>query len=1252
MSSRNPATASLGRGEARCSRRVAKRSTRPLKGEIGLAQSENGVASVEGLDNIRVERDGASVASIGSLSPISLGDSASPKTVENAVNIRYVKGDLTCPLCGVGGQTASWLLRHFSLTHPASTPYFRCTKCPFVQRNVQSVAAHMRHCTGPDERGAVINKRQARVASGDVPCGFCERTFRSLQGRGQHVRTAHPTEYHETLKAPSERGAGWTDLELKVMASREASQRLAGVVRTRVSDLRDAVPHRTIQAVYAVRKKSQYKALLESEVERQRRLPSTTEAEMEDDPVGANGRSGAESIMPRERLSSDDPGSIPLREALQGETSNDTGPIPLRVPSERLTSDDPRRNVVREALEGVSSNDPGSILVKTDALVDLNPNDPRRNVVKEALCEFLNSGSYPNNALMKRVRQFVAGSLEGRQDRFFTELWNFWRTVVPEPKEKRTPRNRGRRPPTQFGRRRRERPREREFKATQEALRRRRKTTVDQMLEGTYDPNEEEQLPSREAVESFYREKLERTTPPPATGMAASTVQSCQNVTNRPLTPTEVQAALTGMKANSAPGPDGWQTKAVLQKVPAEGLCAVLNVFLLLRWLPRELRDSRSILIPKQAGARGNLNEYRPLSITPCLSRLYARVVSRRLQDQVPFHVRQKAFVDEDGCFANIHLLRTVLKEARRQRKEVGLCLLDLSKAFDSVPHWAVEGALRAKGFDDDTVAVVRSFYEGAITRFYVSAGETDQATPIRILNGVRQGCPLSPYLFNTVLDHALQEINGDDSRGVRIGSSRVTAAAFADDLVIFGNSRFELQNTIDRVFALLTAAGLSFNAKKSMTVRLTPVRGKKIMKVISKPEFHVGDDTIPCARVSESVRYLGLDISPAGASIRDRLGKLTSWLRNVQKYRLKPEQRVEIVRSTVLGKLAYSLRNSNVNRQILEQMDRAIRGYMKKVLHLPPGTPNAWFYMNTRQGGLGLRQLRLSIPTERARALEGLSDLDDGVMHEVRSASQKELEALIRMAHGETRGARQARLKGEFLRTEWGKYAGAMTASEASYAPIFGGHAEVGGHKLVRLAQFLSGNLPTRSALHRGHTLTDQLSVRCRKCGLWCETEAHVLSGCGQMKDAYVRRHDRLVEILAQGLSSGRREVFPEMEYQLRGERFRPDVTCVTADRVDVVEVSVPFAHSPCYLEERGRQKEEKYIRPSFLEAVGRRFPGRSISVRSVVIGCRGEIPSRTKCSLTDLGIWHLRNRFQRSALFGSLWVFDVFRSQAGEYG
>lgn len=153
------------------------------------------------------------------------------------------------------------------------------------------------------------------------------------------------------------------------------------------------------------------------------------------------------------------------------------------------------------------------------------------------------------------------------------------------------------------------------------------------MLDGSFVPSQEEQLPALSDVDAFYREKLERVSDPP-TPASMDTPAGDYSIANQALTPLEVQEALKGMKRASATGPDGWQTNTVLKKVPADSLAAVLNVFLWLAWVPTELKESRSILIPKgscNGPTAKKVGSFRPLSITPALSRLYARCVSKRL---------------------------------------------------------------------------------------------------------------------------------------------------------------------------------------------------------------------------------------------------------------------------------------------------------------------------------------------------------------------------------------------------------------------------------------------------------------------------------------------------------------------------------------------------------------------------------------------------------------------------------------------
>ena len=434
---------------------------------------------------------------------------------------------------------------------------------------------------------------------------------------------------------------------------------------------------------------------------------------------------------------------------------------------------------------------------------------------------------------------------------------------------------------------------------------------------------------------------------------------------------------------------------------------------------------------------------------------------------------------------------------------------------------------------------------------------------------------------------------------------------------------------------------GLSFNPNKCTTLRSYPVRGKKCPRISSEPQFTINGISLPCTKIDGFLKYLGLHISPEG-KIQEITSKVKAWLTNLRKYRLKPEQRMEILRNRICGRVIYTLRNGEAHKGVLEGLDKQIRKAVKETLHIPPGTPNAYFYVSSKHGGLGFIQLREMIPLSRLRAFEKLTQSEDPLLRQVARLNEKDLVALYRMTRNSHKFTPDERAEA-FMRTEWGKDHESIKESKTSFAPLM---ASLRGYELVRSAQLLSGNLPTRLALHRGHTNVRE-NVTCRRCSAKTESAAHVLSDCPKVKDAYVKRHNCVRDWLARSLEGTRgREVLKEVQYQIRGERFRPDLTILTEDEIHIVEVSVPYAPSMGYLEQRSVEKEEKYLRPCFLEAVKMRFGEKRVSVRSVIVGARGGICGRAKANLISMGLGSRIACLQKTAIMGSLSVFDTFRA------
>jgi len=153
---------------------------------------------------------------------------------------------------------------------------------------------------------------------------------------------------------------------------------------------------------------------------------------------------------------------------------------------------------------------------------------------------------------------------------------------------------------------------------------------------------------------------------------------------------------LNKMKNGSAPGPDGME-KHIIQNDTREALRLFFNLILITQKRPRSWKHNKTILIPKPGKDPNKIENLRPLTISPILCRMYWGITDQRLRAYTTFCPRQKAFVSEPGCFNNIQALNKILRLAK-SRQGLVLIQLDISKAFDTIPHQAVYPALRRLG--------------------------------------------------------------------------------------------------------------------------------------------------------------------------------------------------------------------------------------------------------------------------------------------------------------------------------------------------------------------------------------------------------------------------------------------------------------------------------------------------------------------------------------------------------------------------
>ncbi|CAN0837140.1 Putative ribonuclease H protein At1g65750, partial [Linum grandiflorum] len=205
------------------------------------------------------------------------------------------------------------------------------------------------------------------------------------------------------------------------------------------------------------------------------------------------------------------------------------------------------------------------------------------------------------------------------------------------------------------------------------------------------------------------------------------------------------------------------------------------------------------------------MKDLRPISLCNVLYRILAKVLANRLRKVIPTLIseEQSAFVAGRSIIANVMVAFETIHSMKKRRAgkwgDVAV-KIDISKAYDRVEWQYLEAVLHRFGFADKWVhwmmMCVRSVH-------YMVLVNGEGVGPIVPSRGLRQGCPLSPFLFilcaeglSAVIKHAVETGRLQGSRVVR-GAPWITHLLFVDDSFFFARATFdearELRKILDR---------------------------------------------------------------------------------------------------------------------------------------------------------------------------------------------------------------------------------------------------------------------------------------------------------------------------------------------------------------------------------------------------------------------------------------------------------------------
>jgi hypothetical protein len=454
----------------------------------------------------------------------------------------------------------------------------------------------------------------------------------------------------------------------------------------------------------------------------------------------------------------------------------------------------------------------------------------------------------------------------------------------------------------------------------------------------------------------------------------------------------DVHARIARTRSNTAPGPDGLERKHVSTPDAKEMIRILFNLILTTSILPSAWDTNRTILIPKQGNDHGKINNFRPITISSILCRMYWGIIDMKLRKVFSFSPRQKGFIHETGCFTNIRMFNEILRSAKR-RTGMTAVQLDIAKAFDTIPHSAIAAALERAGLPHGIKKfIVRSYAN--ITTIIEHKG-TRIEIPIR--RGINQGDPLSPFLFNLTLDPLLEIL--EEMPGFRLGGAQnISALAFADDLLLLATGRDDAQALLRETNHYIQQMGMSLAVDKCASFTIVPSADSWY---IVDPGLRLEDNQrIPYSSAESSMCYLGGNISPwSGLQCRDLITHMEGTLKRLRNAPLKPHQKLSLTTSHILPNFLHKIILTTPPITTIRSADQVVRTAIKTFLHLPMCTQNGFLYCGKRDGGLGIPKLELLSPCSSLRqGLTLLNSSDPAVraLHEETGLEQR-LQALAK---------------------------------------------------------------------------------------------------------------------------------------------------------------------------------------------------------------------------------------------------------------
>ena len=187
----------------------------------------------------------------------------------------------------------------------------------------------------------------------------------------------------------------------------------------------------------------------------------------------------------------------------------------------------------------------------------------------------------------------------------------------------------------------------------------------------------------------------------------------------------------------------------------------------------------------------------------------------------------QAGFRKGRGTRDQIANIRWIMGKAREFQENIYFYFIDYAKAFDCVDHNKLWKILKEMGVPDNLTCLLRNLYTGQEATVRTEHGTTDW---FQRGKGVRQGCILSPCLFNFYAEYIMRNTGLEEAQtGIKIAGRNINHLRYADDTTLMAESEEELKSFLMKVKAESEKVGLKLNIQKMKIMASGPITSWQI---------------------------------------------------------------------------------------------------------------------------------------------------------------------------------------------------------------------------------------------------------------------------------------------------------------------------------------------------------------------------------------------------------------------------------------